>query len=333
MGTRSHEFFKQNCYDWGRLEAINTRIESGGYHSLSADEVRDFPRLYRKASGDLAEARLLELSPDLTEYLNSLLAASHTHLYSRKRMLKGGFVSLLKEFAVRWLLRFLPGALIRNRRYLLASALIFFLSYAALILLVYHDNTWARVFVPADQLLLMEESYSTPLAETRDGLSAGAMAAFYIQHNTSIAFLSFATGVAGGIGTFYFLFFNGIQLGTITGYILSLGYGDNFFNFVTAHSVFELTGLVVAGAAGLLLGYTILAPGRNTRRRALYLKQNDILALVGLAAMLIFMAALIEGFLSPQPIPFFVKLAVFGLALTAETVYAVYVLIRGRRDG
>ena len=104
-----------------------------------------------------------------------------------------------------------------------------------------------------------------------------------------------------------------------------MGYGGNFFNFVTAHSVFELT--------GLLLGYTILAPGRNTRRRALFLKQNDILALVGLAALLIFMAALIEGFLSPQPIPFIIKLTVFGLALTAEIVYAVYVLTRGRRDG
>lgn len=333
MGTRSQEFYKRNCYDWGRLEAINRRIDSSGYDKLTAEEVRDFPPLYRKVSGDLAEARLKELSPDLTEYLNSLLAVSHTHLYSRKRILKGGLVAVWRAFSVTFLLRYLPGALIRSRWYLLVSALIFFVSFAGLALLAYTDPQWASVFVTEDQLNLMEHSYRTPFTHYRDGFSGGAMAAFYIQHNTSIAFLSFATGVAWGIGTFYFLFFNGIQLGVITGYIVGLGYGRNFVAFVTAHSVFELTGLVIAGAAGLLLGYTILSPGRVTRRRALSLRQGDILALVGLASLLIFGAALIEGFLSPQPIPYGIKLAVFGLALALETVYAVYVVRRRKNNG
>jgi uncharacterized membrane protein SpoIIM required for sporulation len=136
------------------------------------------------------------------------------------------------------------------------------------------------------------------------------MTAFYIRNNVSIAFLSFATGILACLGSVYFLVYNGIFLGVIEGSIAHAGYAQNLHAFTLAHSPLELTGLVLAGAAGLSLGFAVLRGGRYGRTDALILLRKRVFPLIVAFVLCIGCAAFIEGFLSPHALPLAVKGAV-----------------------
>ena len=72
--------------------------------------------------------------------------------------------------------------------------------------------------------------------------------------------------------------FNGLLLGAIAGLLVTRGDSERFFSFVVTHSAFELTAIVLSGAAGLKLGHAVLAPGRLTRTQALMRAARDDLA-------------------------------------------------------
>ncbi|MCA9058367.1 MAG: stage II sporulation protein M, partial [Planctomycetaceae bacterium] len=130
-----------------------------------------------------------------------------------------------------------------------------------------------------------------------------AMGGFYVQHNIGIAFRTFAFGVFVGIGTVQELVFNAIVLGMFTGYVVSQGglMAQNFFTFVIGHGSFELTAIVIAGCAGLVLGQGILFPGKRTRIDSLRHHGKQSLQLAMGAGLMLAVAAMIEGFWSPLP--------------------------------
>jgi len=155
-----------------------------------------------------------------------------------------------------------------------------------------------------------------------------AAAGFYVRHNTSIAFRCFALGIFAGAGTAYVLLQNGILLGTITGYVLAMGHGERFLSFVVSHGSFELTAIVISGAAGLVLGHAVVAPGRLTRRQALIQRGLVAVQLALGAGGMLAVAALVEGFWSPSPFPPLAKYVVGALLWLSV---AFYLAMAGRR--
>jgi uncharacterized membrane protein SpoIIM required for sporulation len=154
--------------------------------------------------------------------------------------------------------------------------------------------------------------------------------AFYIQHNTTITLLCFATGVLAGVGSAYLLVYNGLFLGAIAGFITSQGLGGNLGRFVLAHSVFELTGIVLAGAAGLRLGAAVLRGGRKSRTAQLRDERTPILAMLTPAVFLIFGAAVIEAFVSPSAVGIPARLTV-ALGSLATVIALGVTSFRNRR--
>jgi uncharacterized membrane protein SpoIIM required for sporulation len=134
-----------------------------------------------------------------------------------------------------------------------------------------------------------------------------AMAGHYVYNNISIAFRCFALGIFLGLGTVYVLVFNGIALGTFAGYVIAQGHGENFLSFVVSHGSFELTAIVISGAAGLILGHGIVAPGRLSRSQSLRRRGLVAVQLVMGAGAMLAVAALIEAFWSPSPLHPMVK--------------------------
>jgi uncharacterized membrane protein SpoIIM required for sporulation len=124
------------------------------------------------------------------------------------------------------------------------------------------------------------------------------MFGFYIRNNIGVAFQCFAGGLFLGLGSLFFLAVNGAFGGALAGYLTAQGMSGTFFPFVATHSAFELTAIVLAGAAGLRLGHALLAPGRLTRRHALVLATHEaVVLLYGVTAMLL-VAAGVEAFWS-----------------------------------
>ncbi len=154
------------------------------------------------------------------------------------------------------------------------------------------------------------------------------MFGFYIRNNVGIAFQCFASGLAAGLGSIFFLVYNGAMFGAVAGYLTERGLGDTFYSFVVTHGAFELTAIVLSGAAGLKLGHSLLAPGRRTRRQSLVHAARECVVIVyGVTAMLV-VAAAVEAFWSSAAwVPNAVK---YGVAAVCWLGVFAYLALQGR---
>ena len=153
-------------------------------------------------------------------------------------------------------------------------------------------------------------------------------AAAIITNNVGVAFVCFASGVLLGVGSLLALAFNGALLGATSGHYANrelLGY---LWTFVAGHGVLELFAIWIAGAAGLLLGRAIIAPGDLTRRDALVVNGRLSMALVGATVVLLLIAGLVEGLISTSPAPLAVKLGVSVMSV----VFLAFYLARGKEQ-
>ncbi len=112
----------------------------------------------------------------------------------------------------------------------------------------------------------MYDPASPAIGRLRDSGSDWAMFGFYIMNNIGIAFQCYVTGLLFGVGSVWYLVFNGAFGGAIGGYIASMGYGGTFFPFIATHSAFEVTAIILSGAAGLRIGRSVLLPGTLVAR-------------------------------------------------------------------
>jgi uncharacterized membrane protein SpoIIM required for sporulation len=139
---------------------------------------------------------------------------------------------------------------------------------------------------------------SDPIGRERAADTDWAMFGFYIRNNIGVAFRCFAGGIFLGLGSLFFIAYNGALAGTVAGYLTARGHGHNFYSFVVTHGAFELTAIVISGAAGLALGRALLAPGRLTRLQALKKASADAVPLLYGAIAMLLIAAGLEAFWS-----------------------------------
>jgi uncharacterized membrane protein SpoIIM required for sporulation len=155
--------------------------------------------------------------------------------------------------------------------------------------------------MPPEALAKFQEMYNP--ANRRHGMRDAddnvAMFGFYVWNNVKIGFQTFAGGIAFGLGSIFFLVFNGVLIGAIAGYITQVGYGTPFWSFVSGHSAMELVAIAISGAAGLRLGAALVAPGNRSRKAALVAAAQPAVRLMYGAAGMFLVAAFIEAFWSP----------------------------------
>ena len=153
-----------------------------------------------------------------------------------------------------------------------------------------------------------------------------AMASQIFTNNITVTFVAFAGGLLLGVGTLWVLLQNGVMLGVVGGLAIGAGNGRPFFELVTAHGVLELSCIIVAGAAGLRMGWAIIDPGNRTRGEALRTEARAAVEIILGTAPWLVVAGLVEGFVTPAGTGLDAVLAV-GLSLGA--VFWGLVLWRG----
>jgi uncharacterized membrane protein SpoIIM required for sporulation len=126
---------------------------------------------------------------------------------------------------------------------------------------------------------------------------------FYVWNNVSLLFRSFASGLLFGVGSLFYIAYNGAHLGVLSGHLTRVGSGDALARFVIAHGAFEIPSLLIAAAAGTGLGRAWLAPGPRSRLRAVRERARAVLPLVWGAAAMGVIAAGIEAFWSSLALP------------------------------
>lgn len=249
--------------------------------------------LYRRVCEHLALAQARAYPIHLTQRLETLTQAAHRLIYRRSDYGGSRFGRLvLVDF---------PEAVRAHRVFLAVAALLFLLPLVGAAWAAWRDPGFILHLLDARTVQNFESMYgdnAASIGRRRDADGDWQMFGFYVMHNIGIGFRCFAAGLFAGVGSAFVLLFNGLQIGGVGGYLIGAGHAGNFMSFVVTHSAFELTAIVLSGAAGLRLGWSWLAPGRHTRIESLRLAAHQaVIVMYGVFGMLL-LAAAIEAFWS-----------------------------------
>lgn len=317
MRTRQ-DLLQARSKAWTELETLVRRAEGpSGAARLNPSEISSLAAEYRALASDLLQVRRDRLGADLERHLDTLAGRAHNVLHAGA----GADAGMLSVGAL--ILDF-PGALRRNWRFFVLATVLFYGPLAAGAFGAYSSEAYALAMLPPSQLEAVEQMYADAPEREASGQNA-AMTGFYIWNNVGIAFRCFATGILAGLGSIWFLVTNGLFIGAVFGHLIRVGLGPNILSFVASHSPWELTAITISGAAGLQMGLALVITHGRSRLGSLQSIGQELLRQVVGAAIFLFIAALIEAWVSPSPAPWPVKVAasvvgwgvVFGIIIGA----------------
>lgn len=282
----------------------------------NGEQQLDFPYLYRQVCHHLALARSRLYSQQLINRLDSLVLRAHQRFYRPTVNLREKLI----EFAAAGF----PTQVRREWRLVALAAVLFFGPLLSMLSVQQLYPEMVYTLMDQQQVQTFEAMYSPDHAERigREGDSQSdfLMFGFYIRNNTGIGFQTFAGGLLFGLGSVFFLLFNGLYIGAVAGHLTQMGHGGPFWSFVAGHSALELTAIVLSGAAGLKLGGALIKPGRLSRLRSLRSAARGAITIVYGAALMFFAAAFVEAFWSsiawvPAPVKYTVGLGLWLVVL------------------
>lgn len=308
---------KQRAKTSGKARAKDT---------VRADAARVWPHRYRELAHHLVLARDRAYSPELVDYLNQLVLRGHQVLYGSR----GNALNAVRAFIGQGF-----PALVRHESLVVWIAIaLLFVPLLGLIAVLHYFPEFVYYLVNPEQLRSYERMYAPGnrvLGPHREASSQVMMFGYYIWNNVKIDFQCFAGGLLFGVGAIFFLVYNGIAIGAVAGHLTQLGYIQTFWGFVAGHSSWELLGAALSGAAGLKLGWALVAPGRLTRLASLKAAARPAVRLLYGAAGMTTFAAFVEAFWSSSTaIPPQVK---YIVGITFWLLLAAYFLFAGGRRG
>ena len=315
-------FESRHQQQWQTFAEQLKQLEQG---KAKAADVADFPHQYRRLCQHLALAQERGYSSYLIDPLQQLALRGHSQLYRHRSQLAAEVLAfLLADF---------PRLVREQRRFVLIAGLLFFGSLLGIALLVYLFPDLIYSIVSPQQVAEMQSMYDPEASRLGRAAERAAsedwmMFGYYVMHNIGIAFQTFAAGLLFGLGSVFFLIFNGLVIGAVSGHLTGIGYGQTFWSFVVGHGAFELSAITLAGAAGLQLGWSLIAPGRLTRSEALRLAAHKSVRMRCGVMVFLLIAAFIEAYWSSTTrIEPWIKYAV-GAALWL--LVAAYLTLAGR---
>ncbi|MCR6641750.1 MAG: stage II sporulation protein M [Sporocytophaga sp.] len=280
---REAAFIKQNSEKWKKFEILLGERYTGDPDKLS--------ELFIELTDDLSYAQTNYPSSKITIYLNDLTLRVHGNIYKNKKEKSGRFFSFWKTE--------LPLSIYKNRKALLASLVIFTISIAIGVVSAYYDDSFVRVILGDNyvNMTISNIERGDPMAVYK-GEGETNMFLFITFNNIRVAFMTFAAGVAYALGTVYFLFTNGVMLGSFQTFFYKY---DLFLHSVLTiwiHGTIEISSIVIAGGAGLVLGNSLLFPGTYSRGASLMRGAREGAKIsLGLVPLFI-VAGFLEGFVT-----------------------------------
>ncbi len=284
---------------WHELDEFLRRIDAYGLASLGPDGLERLALLYRSASADLARSQSEGWPRQVRDYLNDLVVRAHAKIYAVQPRRRLGL--LVYFFGV------VPTTFRRRWAYVAVStglsvavALIGYLG-------VRHDPALGRQLLGsfADVVEEFAKSgnaaghYFSDQAMVKQ-LGGASFSTFLFLHNLKVALMAFAGGVLAGTVSLFMLVQNGMMLGVFLAIGANSGALGMMVSVVAPHGALELPAIFIAGAGGLLMGHSMVNPGKWRRGDALRLAARDALPLFLSSAPLFLAAGIIEGNISPQ---------------------------------
>lgn len=312
MATAMNEssFVARREPEWQRIALLCDKADSSPT-ALTQSELKEFIRLYRNVSADLAAVRTQSTNLPMQMFLNDLVGRAHGILYQGRRRPLLETLGCNVVNAVR--------TVRRRRWFILASALFFVVTGLFLFgVLSARPDLRQQVIVDTGFADVFKDWTSGQLPERTSGQSIAAWG-MYASHNPLVAIVSGSIAASTfGIGTVYMLMQNGVLLGALSYEMMRVHKLGFLYQSIMPHGVPELSGLIISGAAGLCMGWALINPGRKRRGEALLEAGKDAITLLATSVVMMLIAAPIEGFFSFNArIPGSLKLAVIVVEVLA----------------
>jgi uncharacterized membrane protein SpoIIM required for sporulation len=304
-------FVRRRRPSWEELLSLLGALEKG---RLTLADLGRLDRLYRRAASDLAHARTFYPGSDATRYLNGLCAKGYAAIYRRRTSARRSLARFFRND--------FPGTFVAEARFFLAALGLF--AAGALV------GAVAALAEPSSIQALVPEAVREHLeagtlwTDTPVAAASPLLGSSVATNNMAVALSAFGMGLTAGLGTAAILLVNGLHLGSILALCFQVKLGYRLLGFMVAHGFVEIGSILIAGQAGLIIGWAIVAPGELSRADALRVRGRAALRLL-LGTLPLFLAiGMVEGLVSPgQLFPAWLKLAL-GLTLGA-TLFAYLV--------
>ena len=301
--------------EWDRLAELG---RTSGFTGPEADELIE---RYQAGASDLSAIRTT---------VGESVPGDRLSLYLSRARLRftGASANVLSQLPTFFALQ-LPAALYRIRWICLVITV---LSFAIGAIYGFWAASDPRVFATLGTEADLEKYAKEDFVDYYSNQSGSTFTGFVWTNNAWIAAQAIAFGIVG-LYTPYLLFTNAQSLGNAAAIMEHFGELDTFFLYIAPHGQLELYSIFVAGAAGLRIFWSWVAPGHRTRMQALAEDGRALFTVVVGLILALLVSGLIEGNVTRQEWPWPVKIGIGTVALAAFLFYQWFVGRRAVRAG
>ncbi|MFT5863486.1 MAG: putative membrane protein SpoIIM required for sporulation [Flavobacteriales bacterium] len=306
---REAAFVKQNKDKWLRFE--NVLINKT---QITPDELSS---LYIEVTDHLSYAQTFYPESKTLVYLNHLAVQSHQIIYKTKRESSKRFITFFtKEF---------PLLMYQYQRQLLIAFLTFGLFTAIGVYSAATDGDFVRSILGDRYVNMTLDNIDKgdPMAVYKDANELGMFIGITIN-NIKVAIMAFAYGLLFSIGTLYILMSNAVMLGSFQYFFYEQGLLWESMRTIWIHGTIEISVIIIAGSAGMVLGNSLLFPGTYTRLESFKRGIKNGLKIIVSTIPLFVVAGFLEGFVTRHTeMPDWLAIAIISVSLFIILFYYV----------
>jgi len=291
-------------------EAVFLKRNSERWRSYEENDSNDPDELtsrFISLTDDLSYARTFYPGSPVLKYLNGLTSHLHRKLYSNSREEQGR----IKTF---WMYE-LPLISFQARYNLLYAFLFFTVAFLIGALSAANDETFVRLILGDEYVNQTLENIKNgdPLAIYKSQSSADMFLGITVN-NIKVSFMAFVLGVVFSAGTLFIMIQNGIMLGAFQYFFFEKGLLLPSILKIWIHGTLEISAIVIAGAAGLVIGNSLLFPGTFSRLESFKNGAKKGLKMtIGLVPVFI-AAGFLESFVTRLTLPVWASSAIIGIS-------------------
>ena len=313
-------FIKNNSERWREVELFLTK-------KTSFQDPDKLAELFIQLTDDLSYSKTFYPQSKTTQYLNSLTSKVHQSIYKNKKEKRSRIISFWKYE--------LPKIFFIRRKELLISLTIFFIAIVIGVVSSEGDTGFVRLILGDSYVNMTQENIKNddPLSVYKQ-MNGVDMFMGITFNNIRVSFYAFMAGLFLSVGTILLLLYNGIMLGTFHHLFYTQDLLLKSLSIVWIHGTLEISSIIIAGAAGLILGNSILFPKTYSRRHSFLISAKDgVKIIVGLIPLFV-VAGFLESFITRfTQMPVFINLIIIFSSLSFIIWYVIiYPLKLSRRE-
>jgi len=306
---REAAFVKQNKDKWLKFENVISNKSQIHPNELS--------NLYIEVTDHLSYAQTFYPGSKTLEYLNHIASQSHQIIYKSKKESSKRFITFFTEE--------FPLLMYQYQKQLLIAFLTFMLfaiigAYSAA-----NDGTFVRSILGDGYVNMTLENIENkdPMRVYKEQ-GAFNMSLGITINNIKVGLLAYIYGVIFSIGSLMIIMRNAIMVGSFQYFFFGQGVGWESVRTIWIHGTIEISVIIIAGCAGMVLGNSIMFPKTYTRLDSFVIGVKNSLKIILSTIPFFIIAGFLEGYVTRHTeMPDWLAIFIIGISLALIVFYYV----------